>query len=48
VKESEMAMEPISQFEAIAINKKGEIYIADENNALLGGGNIYHVLSIHK
>jgi hypothetical protein len=44
VKENEMLMEPISQFEAIAINKKGEIYIADENNSLLGGGNIYHVL----
>jgi len=48
VKESEMLMEPISQFEAIAINNKGEIYIADENNSLLGGGNIYNVLSTTK
>ena len=48
VKESEMLMEPISQFEAIAINSKGEIYIADENNSLLGGGNIYNVLSTTK
>ena len=48
VKESEMLMEPISQFEAIAINSKGEIYIADENNSLLGGGNIYYVLSTTK
>lgn len=48
IKESEMLMEPISQFEAIAINEKGEIYIADENNSLLGGGNIYNVLTIPK
>jgi len=44
VMESEMLMEPISQFEGIAINKKGEIFIADEKNSLLGGGNIYQVL----
>jgi len=40
---NEYIMEPISQFEAIAINKKGEIVLADEENTLLGGGNIYQV-----
>jgi hypothetical protein len=40
---NEYLMEPISQFEAVAINSKGDIYLADEENSLLGGGNIYQV-----
>lgn len=40
---NEYLMEPISQFEAVAINSNGDIYLADEENTLLGGGNIYQV-----
>ncbi len=33
----------VSQYESIAINSKGVIYIADEKNKLLGGGYLYIV-----
>lgn len=33
----------ISQNEALAINSKGLIYMADEKNKLLGGGNLYSI-----
>lgn len=33
----------VSQYESIAVNSKGLIYIADEKNKLLGGGNLYTV-----
>lgn len=32
---------PITQKEAIAVSKKGMVYIADEHNKLLGGGKMY-------
>lgn len=41
---SSISLESISQYESIAINSKGVIYIADEKNKLLGGGNLYTVV----
>jgi uncharacterized protein YjiK len=35
-------LDPVSQYEGIAVDSKGKIYIADEKNKLIGGGNIYH------
>jgi len=34
---------PVSQKEAVAINSKGTIYLADEQQKLLGGGNLYKI-----
>ena len=39
---------PLSQIEAVAVNSKGEVYIADEKQKLLGGGNLYKVNTKHK
>lgn len=36
-------LEPVSQIEAITVNSEEEIYIADEKQELLGGGNLYIV-----
>jgi hypothetical protein len=38
-----ISLDTISQYESMAINSKGIIYIADEQNELLGGGNLYTV-----
>ncbi len=38
-----ISLESVSQYESVAINSKGVIYIADEKNKLLGGGNLYLV-----
>jgi hypothetical protein len=38
-----ISLESISQYEAMAVNSKGVIFIADEQNKLLGGGNLYTV-----
>lgn len=34
---------PITQVESVAVNSKGEVYIADEKQKFLGGGNLYKV-----
>ena len=34
---------PLSQIEAVAVNSKGEVYISDEHQKLLGGGKLYKV-----
>lgn len=34
---------PLSQIEAVAVNSKGEVYISDEEQKLLGGGKLYKV-----
>ena len=36
-------LDPISKYEAIAVNSKGKIYIADERSKSLGGGFLYRV-----
>ncbi len=41
-----ISLETVSQYESIAINSKGVIYVADEKNKLLGGGNLYIVEEI--
>lgn len=35
---------PITQKEAVAVNNKGEIYVADEQQTALGGGFLYKVV----
>lgn len=35
---------PLSQIEALAVNSKGEVYISDEEQKLLGGGKLYKVI----
>jgi hypothetical protein len=39
---------PITQKEALAVNKNGLVYLADERNKLLGGGLIYTVNTYNK
>ena len=39
---------PLSQIEAVAVNSKGKVYIADEKQKLLGGANLYKVNTNHK
>lgn len=39
----EVGLGKLSQKEAIAVNLKGQVYIADERNKLLGGGNLYRI-----
>lgn len=36
-------LDPVSQIEAVAVNSKGIVYIADEQQKLLGGRNLYKV-----
>ena len=43
-----VSMLPISQKEALAVNSKGVIYIADERVKLLGGGTIFTVTKNNK
>ena len=38
-----ISLDTVSQYESMAINSKGIIYIADEKNKLLGGGYLYTV-----
>jgi hypothetical protein len=39
--DKKILLEPISQNESVTVNSKGVIYMADEKNKLLGGGNLY-------
>lgn len=41
--QKEVKLGTITQKEAIAINSKEEIYVADERHKVLGGGNLYKV-----
>ena len=34
---------PLSQIEAVAVNSKGEVFISDEEQKLLGGGKLYKI-----
>lgn len=34
---------PLSQIEAVAVNSRGEVFISDEEQKLLGGGKLYKV-----
>ncbi len=38
----EIMLDPVSQYEAITVDSNGKIFLADERNKLIGGGNIYH------
>lgn len=40
---TQVSMLPLSQKEAIAVHPNGKVYICDERNKLLGGGNIYTI-----
>jgi hypothetical protein len=39
--ESHQTLFPLTQKEAIAVHPNGKIYVADERQKLLGGGNMY-------
>lgn len=43
--ESHQTMLPITQKEAIAIHPNGKIYVADERQKIVGGGNMYIIKS---
>lgn len=46
--ESHQTMVPITQKEALAVHSSGKIYIADERQKLVGGGNMYVVKPTEK
>nr|WP_294861646.1 hypothetical protein [uncultured Fluviicola sp.] len=46
--ESHQTMLPITQKETIAIHPNGKIYVADERQKIVGGGNMYIIKPIEK
>lgn len=40
---NQISMQPLSQKEAIAVRKNGKVYVADEVQKIVGGGNVYVV-----
>ncbi len=41
--ETQIALTPITQKEALAVRNKDLIYVADERQKIIGGGNMYHI-----